>query len=120
MQQTLISGGAVATVKARCEVEMERIEKQFDECITFLLRVLLPSPFFVFLDPSILVSRGLSPLDIPPPIPTIGTSVDSVISIQFSYTVNGLMFGVRSVSLCFSLGADPLLQAECGALSSLG
>ncbi|KAI4389907.1 hypothetical protein MLD38_002076 [Melastoma candidum] len=40
IQQTLNSGGAVAGVKAKCEAETERIEKQFDECITFLLRIL--------------------------------------------------------------------------------
>lgn len=30
-------------MKARCEMEVERIEKQFDDCIAFLLRV-----FFLF------------------------------------------------------------------------
>ncbi|KAI4316746.1 hypothetical protein L6164_024694 [Bauhinia variegata] len=40
IQQTLRSGGAVSTVKARCEMEVDRIEKQFDDCIAFLLRVL--------------------------------------------------------------------------------
>ncbi|OWM80759.1 hypothetical protein CDL15_Pgr006789 [Punica granatum] len=40
IQQTLSSGGAVSTIKARCEVEVERIEKQFDGCIAFLLRIL--------------------------------------------------------------------------------
>ncbi|PON38096.1 Gamma-tubulin complex component protein [Parasponia andersonii] len=39
IQQTL-SGGAVSAVKAKCEMEVDRIEKQFDECIAFLLRVL--------------------------------------------------------------------------------
>lgn len=34
----------MSTIKARCEVEVERIEKQFDECIAFLLRV----PFFPY------------------------------------------------------------------------
>ncbi|KAL8172082.1 LOW QUALITY PROTEIN: hypothetical protein V2J09_023886 [Rumex salicifolius] len=40
VQQTLSSGGAVSTIKARCEMEVDRIEKQFDDCIAFLLRVL--------------------------------------------------------------------------------
>ncbi|XP_057973341.1 uncharacterized protein LOC131161533 [Malania oleifera] len=40
IQQTLSSSGAVSAMKARCEMEVERIEKQFDDCIAFLLRVL--------------------------------------------------------------------------------
>ncbi|CAG7893990.1 unnamed protein product, partial [Brassica rapa] len=41
IQQTLSSGGAVsAAIKARCEMEIDRIEKQFEDCIAFLLRVL--------------------------------------------------------------------------------
>ncbi|GAV69020.1 Spc97_Spc98 domain-containing protein [Cephalotus follicularis] len=40
IQQTLSSGGAVSAINARCEMELERIEKQFDDCIAFLLRVL--------------------------------------------------------------------------------
>lgn len=40
VQQTLSSGGAVSAIKARCEKEVDRIEKQFDDCIAFLLRVL--------------------------------------------------------------------------------
>ncbi|KAF7120842.1 hypothetical protein RHSIM_Rhsim13G0049200 [Rhododendron simsii] len=40
VQQTLTSGGAVSAIKARCEMEVARIEKQFDDCIAFLLRVL--------------------------------------------------------------------------------
>lgn len=40
IQQTLKSGGAVSAIKARCEMEVDRIEKQFDDCIAFLLRVL--------------------------------------------------------------------------------
>lgn len=40
IQQTLSSGGAVSAIKARCEMEVNRIEKQFDDCIAFLLRVL--------------------------------------------------------------------------------
>ncbi|XP_062101066.1 uncharacterized protein LOC133806986 [Humulus lupulus] len=39
IQQTL-SGGAVSAIKAKCEMEVDRIEKQFDDCIAFLLRVL--------------------------------------------------------------------------------
>nr|CAD1841758.1 unnamed protein product [Ananas comosus var. bracteatus] len=40
IQQTLSSGGAATSVKARCEMEIERIEKQFDDCVAFLLRIL--------------------------------------------------------------------------------
>ncbi|XP_022765622.1 gamma-tubulin complex component 5-like [Durio zibethinus] len=40
LQQTLSSGGAISAIKARCEMEVDRIEKQFDDCIAFLLRVL--------------------------------------------------------------------------------
>ncbi|XP_021732255.1 uncharacterized protein LOC110699027 isoform X5 [Chenopodium quinoa] len=40
IQQTLNSGGAISAIKTRCEMEVERIEKQFDDCIAFLLRVL--------------------------------------------------------------------------------
>ncbi|KAJ9555779.1 hypothetical protein OSB04_010393 [Centaurea solstitialis] len=40
VQKTLSSGGAVSAIKARCEKEVDRIEKQFDDCIAFLLRVL--------------------------------------------------------------------------------
>ncbi|XP_058786231.1 uncharacterized protein LOC131660886 isoform X1 [Vicia villosa] len=40
IQQTLKSGGTVSAIKARCEMEVDRIEKQFDDCIAFLLRVL--------------------------------------------------------------------------------
>lgn len=39
IQQTLCSGGAAPAIKARCEMEVDRIEKQFDDCIAFLLRV---------------------------------------------------------------------------------
>lgn len=39
VQQTINSSGAVSAVKARCEKEVERIEKQFDDCMAFLLRV---------------------------------------------------------------------------------
>lgn len=40
VQQTLSSGGAVSAIKARCDKEVDRIHKQFDDCIAFLLRVL--------------------------------------------------------------------------------
>ncbi|GFP97518.1 gamma-tubulin complex component 5 [Phtheirospermum japonicum] len=40
VQQTLSSGGAISAIKARCVKEMERIEKQFDDCMAFLLRIL--------------------------------------------------------------------------------
>uniref|UniRef100_A0A2P2M756 Gamma-tubulin complex component n=3 Tax=Rhizophora mucronata TaxID=61149 RepID=A0A2P2M756_RHIMU len=40
VQQTLGSGGATAAMKARCEMEVDRIWKQFDDCVAFLLRVL--------------------------------------------------------------------------------
>ncbi|CAH8355998.1 unnamed protein product [Eruca vesicaria subsp. sativa] len=41
IQQTLSSGGAVsAAIKARCEMEIDRIEKQFEDCIAFLLRLI--------------------------------------------------------------------------------
>ncbi|RRT71967.1 hypothetical protein B296_00012146 [Ensete ventricosum] len=39
IQQTLSSGGAAAAIKARCEMEVDLIEKQFDDCVAFLLRV---------------------------------------------------------------------------------
>ncbi|KAJ0256712.1 Gamma-tubulin complex component [Hirschfeldia incana] len=40
IQQTLNSGGAASAIKARCEMGIDRIEKQFEDCIAFLLRVL--------------------------------------------------------------------------------
>ncbi|KAE9609391.1 hypothetical protein Lal_00020252 [Lupinus albus] len=40
IQRTFSSGGAVSAITARCEMEVEWIEKQFDDCIAFLLRVL--------------------------------------------------------------------------------
>ncbi|CAA0806250.1 Spc97 / Spc98 family of spindle pole body (SBP) component [Striga hermonthica] len=40
VQQTLSSGGSISAIKARCVKEMERIEKQFDDCMAFLLRIL--------------------------------------------------------------------------------
>ncbi|MQM03564.1 hypothetical protein Taro_036354 [Colocasia esculenta] len=40
VQQTLCTGGAAPAIKARCEMEVDRIEKQFDDCISFLLRIL--------------------------------------------------------------------------------
>lgn len=39
VEQTLAIGGATPAIRARCEIEMDRIEKQFDDCIAFLLRV---------------------------------------------------------------------------------
>ncbi|WCJ25224.1 Spc97 / Spc98 family of spindle pole body (SBP) component [Euphorbia peplus] len=39
-QQTLINGGANSTTKARCEMKVDKIEKEFDDCIAFLLRIL--------------------------------------------------------------------------------
>ncbi|GAB2273493.1 hypothetical protein Dimus_008285, partial [Dionaea muscipula] len=38
IQRTMSSGVAISAIKARCENEVERIEKQFDDCIAFLLR----------------------------------------------------------------------------------
>ncbi|GAA0157206.1 non-motor microtubule binding protein [Lithospermum erythrorhizon] len=38
--QTLCSSGTVSGIKARCEMELDRIEKDFDDCIAFLLRIL--------------------------------------------------------------------------------
>ncbi|ONI32860.1 hypothetical protein PRUPE_1G390100 [Prunus persica] len=38
--QLTLSGGTVSAFKAKCEMEVDRIEKQFDDCIAFLLRVL--------------------------------------------------------------------------------
>ncbi|KAL0288374.1 UNVERIFIED_CONTAM: Gamma-tubulin complex component 5 [Sesamum angustifolium] len=40
IQQTLSNGGAISAVKARCGKEVERIEKHFDDCMAFLLRIL--------------------------------------------------------------------------------
>lgn len=40
VQQTIRSIGAVSAIKARCVKEVERIEKQFDDCMAFLLRIL--------------------------------------------------------------------------------
>lgn len=38
--QLTLSGGTVSAIKAKCEMEVDRIEKQFDDCIAFLLRVI--------------------------------------------------------------------------------
>ncbi|KAB2627188.1 gamma-tubulin complex component 5-like [Pyrus ussuriensis x Pyrus communis] len=38
--QLTLSGGTVSAIKAKCEMEVDRIEKQFDDCIAFLLKVL--------------------------------------------------------------------------------
>ncbi|KAK1435405.1 hypothetical protein QVD17_01168 [Tagetes erecta] len=40
VQRTLSSGGTVSAIKARCHKEVDRIDKQFDDCMAFLLRVL--------------------------------------------------------------------------------
>ncbi|XP_057863216.2 uncharacterized protein LOC131071418 [Cryptomeria japonica] len=40
IQNTLYNGGAAAGIKARCQMEVDRVGQQFDECILFLLRVL--------------------------------------------------------------------------------
>ncbi|CAD6217171.1 unnamed protein product [Miscanthus lutarioriparius] len=40
VEQTLSTGGTASAVRARCEMETDRIEKQFDECVVFLLRIL--------------------------------------------------------------------------------
>lgn len=39
IQQTLFSGPTSA-IKARCKLEVDRIERQFDECVAFLLKIL--------------------------------------------------------------------------------
>ncbi|MFS8010317.1 putative gamma-tubulin complex component protein [Helianthus anomalus] len=39
VQQTLSSSGTVAAIKARCHKKFDRIDKQFDDCMAFLLRV---------------------------------------------------------------------------------
>eukprot|EP00252_Welwitschia_mirabilis_P025062 TRINITY_DN7691_c0_g1_i2.p1 TRINITY_DN7691_c0_g1~~TRINITY_DN7691_c0_g1_i2.p1 ORF type:complete len:334 (-),score=42.62 TRINITY_DN7691_c0_g1_i2:490-1491(-) len=40
IQRTLCSGGAASAIKSRCQMEVDRVGRQFDECIVFLLRVL--------------------------------------------------------------------------------
>uniref|UniRef100_A0ACD5XM45 Uncharacterized protein n=1 Tax=Avena sativa TaxID=4498 RepID=A0ACD5XM45_AVESA len=40
VEQTLGTGGTSPAVRTRCEMELDRIEKQFDECVVFLLRIL--------------------------------------------------------------------------------
>ncbi|KAH9301392.1 hypothetical protein KI387_012975, partial [Taxus chinensis] len=40
IQNTLYNGGAAAGIKARCQMEVDRVGQQYDECILFLLRVL--------------------------------------------------------------------------------
>ncbi|CAA3033381.1 Hypothetical predicted protein [Olea europaea subsp. europaea] len=40
VQQNLCSGGAISAIKLKCEKEVDRIEKQFDDCMAFLLRIL--------------------------------------------------------------------------------
>jgi gamma-tubulin complex component 5 len=38
-QQTLSASRTASAVRTRCEMEVDQIEKQFDECVAFLLRV---------------------------------------------------------------------------------
>ncbi|KAL5558187.1 hypothetical protein UlMin_034398 [Ulmus minor] len=40
IQQTLYSGAVSSANKVKCEKDVDRIDKQFDDCIAFLLRVL--------------------------------------------------------------------------------
>ncbi|CAA3003421.1 gamma-tubulin complex component 5 isoform X1 [Olea europaea subsp. europaea] len=40
VQQNLSSGGAISAIKAKCDKEVYWIEKQFDDCMAFLLRIL--------------------------------------------------------------------------------
>lgn len=47
VQQSLSSGGTVSAIKARFEKEVDRIDKQFDDCMAFLLRV---STFLLLVD----------------------------------------------------------------------
>jgi gamma-tubulin complex component 5 len=39
VEQTLSTDRTVSAVRTWCLLEIERIEKQFDECVLFLLRV---------------------------------------------------------------------------------
>lgn len=39
IQRTLCDGIAAPNITARCQSEIERVERQFDECMVFLLRV---------------------------------------------------------------------------------
>lgn len=39
VQRNLSSGGAISAIKAKCDKEVYWIEKQFDDCMAFLLRV---------------------------------------------------------------------------------
>ncbi|WVZ91111.1 hypothetical protein U9M48_037325 [Paspalum notatum var. saurae] len=40
VEQTLRTGGTAPAMRTRCEMDVERIDKQFDECVVFLLRIL--------------------------------------------------------------------------------
>ncbi|BBN01636.1 gamma-tubulin complex component 5 [Marchantia polymorpha subsp. ruderalis] len=40
IQRVLCDGVGASAVSARCQLEIERVEKQFDECMVFLMRVL--------------------------------------------------------------------------------
>lgn len=48
VEQTLSTGGTASAVRTRCEMEIDRIEKQFDECVIFLLRVGFLNLFFFY------------------------------------------------------------------------
>ena len=50
IQQMLNSGGAVSAIKAKYQMEVDRVEKQFDDCIAFLLRVFFLLISFCFCD----------------------------------------------------------------------
>lgn len=39
IQRVLCDGVGASAVSARCQLEIERVEKQFDECMVFLMRV---------------------------------------------------------------------------------
>ncbi|MFS8025258.1 putative gamma-tubulin complex component protein [Helianthus anomalus] len=49
VQQTLSSGGTVAAIKARCHKEVDRIDKQFDDCMALLLKVSIHPCIHLFL-----------------------------------------------------------------------
>lgn len=46
IQRTLLTGAAAPAIKTRCEMEVDRIDKRFDDCISFLLRVYIPCSLF--------------------------------------------------------------------------
>lgn len=61
IQRTLCDGIAAPNITARCQSEIERVERQFDECMVFLLRV-RDTPYLVWLLPNRLhaLSQGES------------------------------------------------------------